>query len=95
VASRFHNVLCTLMLERPVISLGYHAKNEVLMAGMGLASYCQHIEEFTFDRLVEQFERYKADFDEAVQRIHQKNEHYRELLDEQYRAVLLPRENAR
>jgi polysaccharide pyruvyl transferase WcaK-like protein len=76
------------MLERPIISLGYHAKNDVLMAEMGLASYCQHIEEFTFERLVEQFERYKADFDEAVQRIHHKNERYRQLLDEQYLAIL-------
>lgn len=88
VASRFHNVLCALMLERPVISLGYHAKNDVLMAAMGLAPYCQPIEEFTFEQLVVQFERYTAEMDEAVERIHHTNERYRELLDEQYRAIL-------
>jgi polysaccharide pyruvyl transferase WcaK-like protein len=90
VASRFHNVLCSLMLERPVISLGYHAKNDALMAEMGLESYCQHIESFTFEKLVGQFERYTAEMESAVQRLHHKNEQYRELLDEQYRAVLMP-----
>lgn len=94
IASRFHNVLCSLMLERPVISLGYHAKNDALMAEMGLASYCQHIERFTFETLVEQFERYTAEMDEAVRRIHHKNEMYRELLDEQYRTILIMNEKA-
>jgi polysaccharide pyruvyl transferase WcaK-like protein len=89
VASRFHNVLCSLMLERPVVSLGYHEKNDNLMAEMGLASYCQHIEHFTVEKLVEQLEYYLSDPDQAVQRIHNRNEQYRQLLDEQYRNVLL------
>jgi polysaccharide pyruvyl transferase WcaK-like protein len=90
VASRFHNVLCALMLERPVISLGYHEKNDNLMAEMGLESYCQQIEHFTVEKLVEQLECYVSDPDQAVQRIHERNEQYRQLLDEQYRKVLLP-----
>jgi polysaccharide pyruvyl transferase WcaK-like protein len=88
VASRFHNVLCSLMLERPVISLGYHEKNVNLMSEMGLEKFCQHIEDFTFDKLVEQFECYASELEVATQRIHQKNEQYRQLLDEQYRNIL-------
>jgi polysaccharide pyruvyl transferase WcaK-like protein len=90
VASRFHNVLCALMLELPVISLGYHEKNDNLMAEMGLTSYCQHIEHFTVEKLVEQMDCYVTDVDRAVQQIHDRNELYRQLLDEQYRKVLLP-----
>lgn len=90
VASRFHNVLCALMLERPVISLGYHEKNDNLMAEMGLESYCQHIEHFTVEKLVEQLDCYVSDMDQAVQQIHDRNVQYRQLLDEQYRQVLLP-----
>ncbi len=90
VASRFHNVLCALMLERPVISLGYHEKNDNLMAEMGLATYCQHIENFTVEKLVEQLDCYMSDMDQAVQQIQDRNEQYRQLLDEQYRKVLLP-----
>jgi polysaccharide pyruvyl transferase WcaK-like protein len=89
VASRFHNVLCSLMLERPVISLGYHEKNLNLMTEMGLENYCQDIEKFTFDKLVEQFECYASDMEQPVQRIHLKTEQYRQLLDEQYRNILL------
>ena len=89
VASRFHNILCSLMLERPVISLGYHKKNANLMAEMGLESYDQHIEEFTVEKLVEQFRFYTLDMEQAVQRIHTKNQQYRQLLDEQYRNILV------
>lgn len=89
VASRFHNVLCSLMLARPVISLGYHEKNVALMKEMGLESYCQHIETFTVSKLVEQFELHTSDMDDVVRCIHHKNEQYRQLLDGQYRNVLL------
>ena len=89
IASRFHNVLCSLMLELPVISLGYHEKNVNLMAEMGLENYCQNIETFTVERLVEQFECYATDTENALQRIHNKNEQYRQLLDEQYHHILL------
>lgn len=88
VASRFHNVLCSLMLARPVISLGYHAKNTALMADMGLEAYCQFIEDFTLEKLQAQFESYLSNLDRATQRIHQRQEQYRQLLDEQYRTVL-------
>ena len=33
VASRYHNVICALMLSKPTISIGYAEKNAVLMAG--------------------------------------------------------------
>jgi polysaccharide pyruvyl transferase WcaK-like protein len=90
IASRFHNVLCSLMLERPVISIGYHEKNDNLMAEMGLEKYCQHIERFTPNKLIEQFELYASDMENIVQCIHDRSEQYRRLLDEQYRNVLLP-----
>jgi polysaccharide pyruvyl transferase WcaK-like protein len=89
VASRFHNVLCSLMLERPVISLGYHEKNANLMTEVGLEGYDQHIEHFTVDKLVEQFNCYTSDMEQAVQRISNKNNQYRQLLDEQYRNILV------
>lgn len=91
VASRFHNVLCSLMLERPVISLGYHEKNANLMAEMGLEDYDQRIEHFTFEKLIAQFECYTSNMEQSIQRIRSKNEHYRQMLDEQYRNILLNR----
>jgi polysaccharide pyruvyl transferase WcaK-like protein len=93
VASRFHNVLCALMLERLVISLGYHEKNTNLMAEMGLENYCQHIEQFTFEKLVEQFRCYTREKGQAVLHIRSRNEQYRMSLDEQYRTILLSSDN--
>jgi polysaccharide pyruvyl transferase WcaK-like protein len=46
VASRFHNVLCALKMARPTVSIGYAAKNDALMAEMGLAGYCHRADSF-------------------------------------------------
>jgi polysaccharide pyruvyl transferase WcaK-like protein len=61
VATRFHNIVCALKLGRPTVSLGYARKNDVLLADMGLSEFCQHVEEFDLDRLVDQFSRLAAD----------------------------------
>lgn len=55
VATRYHNVLCALKLSKPTLSIGYAAKNDVLMAEMGLADFCQSIGFLDVDRLIEQF----------------------------------------
>jgi polysaccharide pyruvyl transferase WcaK-like protein len=55
VATRFHNVVAALKLARPVVSIGYASKNDALLAEMGLAEFCQHIEELDTDRLILQF----------------------------------------
>lgn len=55
VATRYHNVLCSLKLSKPTLSIGYAAKNDVLMAEMGLADFCQSIGSLDVDRLIEQF----------------------------------------
>jgi polysaccharide pyruvyl transferase WcaK-like protein len=61
VATRFHNIVCALKMGKPTISLGYAKKNDVLMAEMGLADYCQHIEHFDVPALIEQFDRLVED----------------------------------
>jgi polysaccharide pyruvyl transferase WcaK-like protein len=54
VASRFHNVICALKLSKPTVAIGYEAKHDALMADFGLADFCQHIEQFDVQRLLEQ-----------------------------------------
>lgn len=51
VATRFHNVICSLKAGKPTISLGYARKNDVLMADFGLGEYCHRIEDFEVERL--------------------------------------------
>jgi polysaccharide pyruvyl transferase WcaK-like protein len=55
VASRFHNVLCALMLGKPTLSVGYAAKFGVLMEEVGMAEFCQSAHSVDVDRLIEQF----------------------------------------
>ena len=55
IATRYHNVVCALMLAKPTISIGYGEKNAVLMAGTGLADYCQSVNSLDVERLIEQF----------------------------------------
>ena len=55
VATRYHNVLCALKMGKPTIALGYSDKFIQLMAGMGLADFCQPANVLDFDRLKEQF----------------------------------------
>lgn len=56
VATRFHNIVCSLKMGRPTISLGYAKKNDVLMAEAGLGGFCQHVERFDVGLLIEQFQ---------------------------------------
>jgi polysaccharide pyruvyl transferase WcaK-like protein len=55
VATRFHNVLLALMLNKPVISISYDMKNDSLMASVGLSDYCQTLDQFDVSRLIKQF----------------------------------------
>ena len=43
------------MLSKPTISIGYGEKNAVLMAGSGLAEYCQSVDSLDVERLITQF----------------------------------------
>jgi polysaccharide pyruvyl transferase WcaK-like protein len=42
------------MLSKPTISIGYGEKNAVLMAGTGLAEYCQSINSLDLEQLIKQ-----------------------------------------
>lgn len=55
VASRYHNVVCSLLLAKPTISIGYSKKHATLMAEMGLSEFCQDAHSFDADLLIKQF----------------------------------------
>lgn len=88
VATRFHNVLCALMLNKPVVSLGYAQKNDVLMTEMGLGRYCQQIETFTVEQLIQQFTEVATNASQLSEQIQRKNVEYRDALDQQYNLIV-------
>jgi polysaccharide pyruvyl transferase WcaK-like protein len=55
VGTRYHNVLCALKLAKPTVSVSYSAKNDRIMADMGLGEYTQDARAVDVDRLIEQF----------------------------------------
>ena len=69
VASRFHNLICALRLARPTISVGYAKKNRDLMRALGLAGYCQEIEDLDADLLVAQIRSARKDGEALADRI--------------------------
>jgi polysaccharide pyruvyl transferase WcaK-like protein len=55
MATRFHNVLLALLMQRPVLSLGYSPKNDAIMRSAGLSNYCRQIIDVDTDELIEMF----------------------------------------
>ncbi len=88
VATRFHNVVCALMLNKPVISCGYARKNDVLLDDMGLGEYCQSVESLDVARLRVQFEGIVRNREHIRLRLQDKNIEYQQRLARQYAYAL-------
>ena len=84
VATRFHNVLLSLLLNKPVISISFHHKCTSLMAGMGLSEYCLDMNQLKVDRLIELFGQLQENAGILRPMIKQKAERCRKALDDQY-----------
>ncbi|WP_082480242.1 MULTISPECIES: polysaccharide pyruvyl transferase family protein [unclassified Rhizobium] len=92
VVSRYHNLVCSLKLGRPSISLGYAQKNDDLMQRFGQQAYSRHIERFDTEELLVLVRRLIADRQGATEAIAQTNAGVRAQLADQenllYRTLL-------
>jgi polysaccharide pyruvyl transferase WcaK-like protein len=84
VATRFHNVLKALKLGRPVVSIGYAAKNDELMREMGLGSYCHGIESFDAAAVLGHVRELAAMPQAPVETMTRKTAEYRAVLERQF-----------
>jgi polysaccharide pyruvyl transferase WcaK-like protein len=87
VATRYHNVMCALKLEKPTISIGYAAKNVAIMTDAGLGEFCQHTNTLDVDRLIEQFTELESRSGEIRKTIAERNEENERLLGQQFAAL--------
>jgi polysaccharide pyruvyl transferase WcaK-like protein len=55
VTSKFHGIIFSHLLSKPVISLSYHRKMEFAMRALGQDRFCADIERFDIDWLIEAF----------------------------------------
>src|SRR5262249_45842879 len=89
VATRFHNVLLSLLCNKSVISISFHHKCESLMSEMGLSEYCLDINDVRADSLIEKFCDLEANSDIIKPLIRAKATEFREALDEQYKFIFI------
>jgi polysaccharide pyruvyl transferase WcaK-like protein len=87
VATRFHNVLFSVLLNKPTIAISFHHKCSSLMSQMGLAEYCQNINQLEAARLIEAFSQLQQNADSIRRTIREKAGAWRDTLDEQYRRI--------
>jgi polysaccharide pyruvyl transferase WcaK-like protein len=84
VATRFHNVLLALLLNKPVIAISFHHKCSSLMDQMGLAEYCQDINGLKAENLIRQVCQIEESCEGLQWMIKEKVVECRQALDEQY-----------
>jgi len=84
VATRFHNVLLSLLLNKPVIAISFHHKCTSLMNEMGLSEYCHDIGHMNAPKLIEQFQDLEKHSRQVKETIRESVEAQRRALDEQY-----------
>jgi polysaccharide pyruvyl transferase WcaK-like protein/chemotaxis methyl-accepting protein methylase len=85
VATRFHNVLLALLLDKPTIAISFHHKCASLMRQMKLSEYCHEIEGMDADRLIGQFRKLEENHDAVKRTICHGVDRARAAVDEQYK----------
>ena len=61
VTSKFHGIIFSHLLGKPVIALSYHKKMDVAMRGLGQDRFCADVETFDVDWLIRAFRSLVAD----------------------------------
>jgi polysaccharide pyruvyl transferase WcaK-like protein len=84
VASRFHGVVISYLMRKPVLGLAYQPKTEQIMVAMGQGMYALKIEAITVDSLVACFLQLESDLAEASLEIDRRQKECRQRLDVQY-----------
>lgn len=87
VATRFHNTLLALLLNKPVIAISFHHKCSSLMRQMGLSEYCHEIHQIDADELIAQFCQLERNRDDVKRSIAAAVEWSQAALDDQYDAL--------
>lgn len=88
VVTRFHNVLLSLLQEKPVVAISFHHKVVSLMASAGLSEYCLDINRLEEEELISKALQTEHNADRLVQQIKEHTQVCRAALDEQYEQIV-------
>lgn len=84
VASRFHGVLLSLLVNKPVLALSYHPKIDMLMKDVGLSEYCLEIDDFETSVMKDKFNSINNDYQKIKEKLAIKTQEYQSSLANQY-----------
>ncbi|MFL6086423.1 MAG: polysaccharide pyruvyl transferase family protein [Mycobacterium sp.] len=90
IGTRYHNVVGALMLNRPVVSLGYAARFDEVMKSMGLGDYCHHAESIVPEAVLDDLEELLGNWDGFSVGVDTRNQQYRRELEHQFAALIDP-----
>jgi polysaccharide pyruvyl transferase WcaK-like protein len=88
VANRYHGILISLMMNKPVLGVAYHEKSRALLEQAGQGEYVLNIADFRTEDLIERFSALEAAAPAVKKRIAERMAPLRKALDEQYDTVL-------
>jgi polysaccharide pyruvyl transferase WcaK-like protein len=88
VASRFHGIIFSFLLDRPVLGLSYYRKTEDLMADMGQRDYVLAIRGLELGTLIERFAQLEVSLAPALAAIRARRAEHIVALDAQYARIL-------
>jgi polysaccharide pyruvyl transferase WcaK-like protein len=87
VANRYHGILISLMMNKPVLAVAYHEKSRALLAQAGQEEYVLSIDQFKTEDLIERFAALEANTSAIKKQIAERMAPLRQALDEQYDTV--------
>jgi polysaccharide pyruvyl transferase WcaK-like protein len=87
VANRYHGILISLMMNKPVLAVAYHEKSRALLAQAGQGDYVLNIGQFKTEELIERFSALEANAAVIKKQIAERLAPLRRALDEQYDTV--------
>ena len=88
IATRYHGILISLVLEKPVLALAYHGKSQDLMALLGQGKYALDAACWEPHRLADLFIEIERERDQVTEQIASRLPAIRRMLGAQYDAVL-------
>lgn len=87
IASRFHSVLLSLLMNKPTLALSYHRKINALMADTGQTDYCLSIDDFEVETMKNKFIKIKTDYQQIEQQLAIATQEYQSSLAKQYEYI--------
>jgi colanic acid/amylovoran biosynthesis protein len=87
VATRYHGIVLSLALDKPVLAIAYHSKSRDVMEWLGLGDYVIDGDDFTADALLQLVSVLQVESDSVTRSLEEQLPRFRSAVQSQYDAV--------